>query len=316
MKGIWQGLRTNKPMTSALTVAFGAAILTLFVVAGENFFRRRDDCPRWLTRTSAGVAFLALSPGARFGAVSWYYAGDLLQLQNYRTSVYDLETGAELASIGGYAMDMSWVDDERIRYIKLDMRPVDVRQNEIREWNFVTGDDKLILLCPNCRGFAVSADGRYAFTVGFRLEGSVLEIRESIDAAPLVSISQAGWYPRWSPDGTKVATEGLGGLLTYEVATGSAAVLEGEFTPPFQGKPLWLSNHEILVGDGLESAPPFVLDINDPGKAVRVFPTGRILGSRYKSILNLEVSRDGKRFLMGMEGGDIVTADERCLAEK
>lgn len=59
-----------------------------------------------------------------------------------------------------------------------------------------------------------------------------------------------------------------------------------------------------------------MLDTNNPGKAVRVFPTGRILGSRYKSILNLEVSRDGKRFLMGMEGGDIVTADERCLAEK
>lgn len=289
----------------------GALVLTFTGAVGVWAFGRHADCPRRLTYGSANT--LAISPNGGFGAATWIYAGDLLQPRNYRTSVFDLETGAELASMVENALDMSWVDDQRLRYIKVDGRPVDVRQNEVRQWNYVTGVDELVLPCPDCRGIAMTDDGRYALAIGSRPDNSILEIRQSLASESSLSVNLSGWHPRWSPDGNRVALARVGYLLIYDVASTKIFTIAGDFAPPFDAKPLWLSNSEIVVGDVDGRSPPRTMNVEDPSQATRALPTGQILGSRYEGIVNIEISRDGKRYLMQMAHGDVVTADDRCF---
>ena len=51
-------------------------------------------------------------------------------------------------------------------------------------------------------------------------------------------------WPRWSPDGTRIAYEDGGGMYVVDVATGeSSRIIDG-------GAPEWLDDHTLIVSRG------------------------------------------------------------------
>ncbi len=302
----------------AVLMLLGA--VTAFVTI--TLLQRQDgnSCSKRLTNSRSAIASLSFSPNGDRAAVSWYDSGGFLRESGYRTSVYDVRTGVELAVMNRHVSQISWVDDVRLLYLDEGQDLDDARRDVVWEWNYTTGQQRESIACRSCAAFAVSSSGRVALGIvngPFRSVATTktLEIRDGWASSPSLSLALPVRSVRWSPDGTKLAVEldADTNLVVVDGTTSKMIYSGGPFSPPTQGKPLWFSNDELLVGD---RDGPNLYRLDVVSGALKLWPTANYVGPGRPNIMNIDMTPDKRSYLLQIKGGDIVLADAQCNAPK
>lgn len=312
------GIRTTSAGRTQAHRHFGAvcALLIAALTGCAGVGPEGRGCFRKIAETGIYDG-MALSPTGRLAAILTYGSGDLVgghRLIGNR--VIDTATGREL-SLNRLALYPHWTSDTRLRYV---LRGIDAG---LKEWDVETNQITALPGCDNCEAYLESTSG--LVWVGFRTTGGggghlVSDLRSGATLTQVVL--GPGYYNeselseiRWAPNGEMFAGQtATGGTDVIDGRTGRDIIrLERVRRRPVGGLS-WISNREIVVGDGVN--PDSLIAIDVFSGTMRPFTTMRHSFGSEREVSAFDISSDGSTLLIATwkpNTSEIWVANLLCL---